>query len=205
MTPSHDPSPFTATNSSADANPRAPYPSEWSDSTSARRKDSSSSMTAISSSLDTHHPLPGPGRRNRALQLSHAVKASRNYTRVLGDLLSPLVIPPGFEHFGHPDEIRQGSCAHFAHRRAAVDFHGDLADAEIAGHLLVHLAGCYQLHDLQFPGRERSKPLLHLRKIALDRPPLPVTGDGGHHGVEHVLVVKRLGKKAHSAALHPAN
>src|SRR5258706_12220036 len=56
MTQSHEISPLAAKNSSADANPRARYPSEQSESTSASRNGSSSSMTAIKGSLDTHHP-----------------------------------------------------------------------------------------------------------------------------------------------------
>src|SRR5215475_2850775 len=56
MTQSYGSVPSPAINSSADANPRAPYPSEESESTSATRNDSSSSMTAIKRSLDTDHP-----------------------------------------------------------------------------------------------------------------------------------------------------
>src|SRR5713101_8176923 len=56
MTQSHELSPLAAKNSSPDANPRARYPSEQSDSTSAVRNGSSSSMTAMRGSLDTHNP-----------------------------------------------------------------------------------------------------------------------------------------------------
>jgi hypothetical protein len=56
-----------------------------------------------------------------------------------------------------------------------MNFGSDLAYSEIAGDLLVHFSGRYQQHHLQFAGRERSKPLLHLRTIALDYPPLPAT------------------------------
>src|SRR5262249_45432181 len=58
MTQSYGSGPSTARNSSADANPRAPYPSEDSESTSATRNDSSSSMTAIKRSVGTYHPFP---------------------------------------------------------------------------------------------------------------------------------------------------
>src|SRR5215467_13547225 len=57
MTQSYGSLPLPARNSSADANPRAPYPSEDSESTSAARNDSSSSMTAIERSLGTYHPF----------------------------------------------------------------------------------------------------------------------------------------------------
>src|ERR1700719_1382026 len=54
---SHEPCPSAAKRSSADANPRTSYPKEQSDSTSAMRNGSSSSMTAIERSFDTHHPF----------------------------------------------------------------------------------------------------------------------------------------------------
>ncbi len=53
ITQSHDFSPSAATNSSAEMNARAAYPSEPSDLTSALRNGSSSSMTATEGSLDT--------------------------------------------------------------------------------------------------------------------------------------------------------
>src|SRR5215470_13273873 len=63
MTQSYGSVPSPATNSSADANPRTPYPSEESESTSATRNDLSSSMTAIKRSVDTDLPFPGFARR----------------------------------------------------------------------------------------------------------------------------------------------
>jgi hypothetical protein len=82
---SHDLSPFAATNSSAEANPRAPYPSEQSDSTSAIRNDSSSSITAIRGSLDTQRPFPRFGRRQRSggTTIFACRRSDGNYTRVL--------------------------------------------------------------------------------------------------------------------------
>src|SRR6202035_955619 len=95
MTRSHDPSPSPSINSSADANPRAPYPNEQRDSTSAIRKDSSSSMTAIDSSPDTHHPfipdypLSRIFLRGLEWRVSHVAGEARNYTRVLsGDVVA---------------------------------------------------------------------------------------------------------------------
>src|SRR6266436_5155855 len=82
MTQSHEFSPLAARNSSADANPRARYPSEQSESTSAVRNGSSSSMTAIRGSLDTHHPRVCCNRL-RGEQLSHLTGAPGHYTRVL--------------------------------------------------------------------------------------------------------------------------
>src|SRR5882757_4325242 len=71
MIQSHEFSPLAAKSSSPDANPRARYPSEQSDSTSAVLNGSSSSITAIRGSLDTHHPGYGCGRRQPREQLLH--------------------------------------------------------------------------------------------------------------------------------------
>src|ERR1700730_2039508 len=203
MTQSHDPSPPPATNSSADANPHAPYPSEPSDSTSAIRSDSSSSMTAIKSSLDTHRPFPdlaadgGAGDNNFCMPWERQGTIHECYTRPLW--------PLGLDHFGHPDEVGQGSRTHFAHGRTAMNFDRDLAYSQIAGYLLVHLAGRDQQHYLLFAGRQRFKPLVHLRNIVVSFPPLSIAFDGGHHGVKHVLIAKWLGKKVHRAPLHGSN
>src|ERR1700730_9080468 len=86
MMQSHEPCALAARNSSADANPRTPYASEPSDSTSAVRNGSSSSMTAIRGSLDTHHPFPrGLASRLgwRGERLSHVTEVPGHYTGVL--------------------------------------------------------------------------------------------------------------------------
>src|SRR5262245_41269369 len=93
----HGSVPSRAINSSAEANPRAPYPSEESDSTSATRNNSSSSMTAINGCLDTYHPFPGPG-----MGFSLHKRRQRNYTAVL---LLPCLWLLGFDHLGHPHEV----------------------------------------------------------------------------------------------------
>lgn len=49
--------------------------------------------------------------------------------------------------------LRQGLCAHLAHGGAPVDLHRDLAERQIARHLLVHLAGGDQRHDLTLARR----------------------------------------------------
>src|ERR1700723_3617144 len=67
ITQSENRHPSPPRNSSADVNPRAPYPCEQSDSTSAIRKESSSSMTAIESSRDTYPPFPGEFGHRRGI------------------------------------------------------------------------------------------------------------------------------------------
>src|SRR5918995_3498006 len=84
MTQSYDASASQAMNSSADANPRAPYPNEPRHSTRAIRKDSSSSMTAIRSSLNAHRPFPEFGlRRIVGIAILAGDYGTRNYTGVL--------------------------------------------------------------------------------------------------------------------------
>src|SRR5712675_3034903 len=109
MTQSHEFSPLAARNSSADANPRARYPSEQSESTSAVRNGSSSSMTVIRGSADTHHPRVCCNRLRRE-QLSHlkgrqdTIHGCYCYTRCSRHL--------GLDHFSHTHEVGQGLCAH---------------------------------------------------------------------------------------------
>src|ERR1700733_4512019 len=64
-TQSNDPSATPPRYSSAEAYPLDPYPSKDSDSTSATRNDSSSSMTAIARFLDTSHPHPDLNKEAR--------------------------------------------------------------------------------------------------------------------------------------------
>ncbi len=70
---SYDLSPTAPTKSSAEAYPLDPYSSEDSNSTSATRNDSSSSMTAISRCPDTWNPCPElneeAGIRNFCMQI----------------------------------------------------------------------------------------------------------------------------------------
>jgi hypothetical protein len=82
-----------------------------------------------------------------------------------------------------------------------MSFNGDLADPEIAGHLLVHFAGCDVQHHFLFARRKSLKTLSQLRDVILDDSPLSVALDGRHDGIEQVLVVKRLWKKIHGAML----
>src|SRR6185312_6016096 len=82
-----------ATNSSAEANPLTPYPSEWSDSTSAALNESSSSMTASESSLDTFTLSPGGSPHNKNAQDFGALK-----------LYSSITLEIGPHDFRHPNK-----------------------------------------------------------------------------------------------------
>src|SRR4026209_1663676 len=54
------------------------------------------------------------------------------------------------------DQLRQRARAHLAHHPPAMGFHGDLADTELAAHLLVELAGHHESHHFLFAATERS-------------------------------------------------
>src|SRR6267378_2913645 len=177
MTQSHEFPPLAAKNSSADANPRARYPSEQSESTSASRNGSSSSMTAIKGSLDTHHPRVwvrvGGGER--------AVVASGRATTTLYRGVTQRLRGLGLDYVGHPHEVSQCPCAHLAHGGASMNFRSDLAYSKFSRHLFVHLPGCHQHHHLLFARGQCSEPLSHLRSIVVGSPPLAVAFDGHHH------------------------
>src|SRR5215471_636019 len=106
MTQSYGSVPSPAINSSTDANARASYPSEESESTSATRNDSSSSITAIKRCLDTDHPLPRLRRDGERLEREVLPKkaVSMNYTAVLVPWHRLLWLL-GLDHLGHPDEV----------------------------------------------------------------------------------------------------
>ena len=55
-----------------------------------------------------------------------------------------------FESVSHPNQFGIGSRPHLVHGGAAVNFDGDFADPKIAGHLLVHFAGCHVQHYFLF-------------------------------------------------------
>src|SRR5215203_3801789 len=168
MTQLQDASTSQEMNSSADANPHAPYPSEPRDSTRAIRNDSSSSMTAIRDSLNALRPFPGFGIR-RIVADHYSGRLRRRQ-----ELYAGVRLAPGVDHLRHPDQVRQGLDAHFAHDRTAMNFDGDLAKSEVARHLLVHLPGRDQEHDLLLARRQGPKPLSNIRNLPVEGAPLPV-------------------------------
>src|SRR5262249_20946756 len=105
MTQSYGSVPSPVKNSSADANPRAPYPSEDSASTSATRNDSSSSMIAIKGSLDTsYHPyslVRGGARNGKSCHIGCTREIIQQYH--CRCLRRPCLL--GFDQLGHPDEV----------------------------------------------------------------------------------------------------
>ena len=106
------------------------------------------------------------------------------------------------ESIGHPNQLGIGSRAHFVHGRTSMNFDGNFADPEVAGDLLVHLAGRDEQHHFLLARRKRFEALFQLQIVVLDDPSLSIALDGGQDGIEHVLIAKRLGKEIDGAMLH---
>src|SRR5262245_36100821 len=108
MTQSYGSVPSPARNSSADANPRAPYPSEYNASRSATRNDPSSSMTAIKGSVEHHISSFSLGSRGnseaRNGKSCHIGGTRETIQQYCCCCFRPLWLP-GFDHLGHPDEV----------------------------------------------------------------------------------------------------
>src|SRR5580693_6436729 len=58
------------------------------------------------------------------------------------------------QYRGHIDEVDERARLHLSHHLAAVCFHRDLADAELATDPLIQLAGDHQIHDLALASGE---------------------------------------------------
>src|SRR5262245_18222971 len=100
--------PAPAKNSSADANARAPYPSEYSASTSATRNESSSSMTAINGSLDTAcHPFFWicVGAAKPELGSLCSLRGTRETIQQYHCCRFQPLWLPGFDHLSHSDQV----------------------------------------------------------------------------------------------------
>jgi hypothetical protein len=57
------------------------------------------------------------------------------------------------KHFGHSDEVRERASLHFSHDLPAMYFHGNFADLQPVGHVLVHQAGDDQREDFALARR----------------------------------------------------
>src|SRR5688572_27365034 len=69
------------------------------------------------------------------------------------------------EAIGHVHELRQRFRPHLAHHPSAMRFHGDLADAELAAHLLVQLATNDERHHFLFARTESAVPVAQSLQI----------------------------------------
>src|SRR5690349_2414165 len=85
---------------------------------------------------------------------------------------------------------------------AAVDLHGDLAHADLAGYLLVHQTSGDERHDLALARRESLELGLELGHALLLLPPLAIAFERIGDGVKQVLIAKWLGEEIDGACLH---
>jgi hypothetical protein len=84
---------------------------------------------------------------------------------------------------------------HLAHDLAAVDFHGDLADPDFVGNLLVEAASCDQSHDLTLPGGEGLEAGPQSGQGFFVLQPSAIAREAELDRIEQILVAKRFGKK----------
>src|SRR5271155_4554302 len=111
--------------------------------------------------------------------------------RILYIGLGPLWLGPAYpQDIRHPHEVGQRSRAHLAHDVAAMDLHGDLADAEFRRNLLVHQAGRHESHDLLLARRQRFEVSLDIVDGAVLLAPRAITLERDAYGVEQFLVAK---------------
>src|SRR5437588_2816911 len=106
------------------------------------------------------------------------------------------------ERFGHLHQIRQGSRMHFSHEVAAMDLHGNLAEAQFGRYLLVHEPGRHQPHHLPLARAQRLMEAFQSRFRLLLLAPEPVAVDRCSDRVQHVLITKRLGQEIDGPRLH---
>src|SRR5262245_61159263 len=109
--------------------------------------DSSSSMMEIKGPAGTRRPFPKISPRMRAEHLRPAfayARAPGNHTQVL--------FVYAYAHFGfQTSAMRTRSAsirAPILHCSGAMNFHRYLPQAQVTGHLLVHLAACHKHHHL---------------------------------------------------------
>src|SRR6516162_67102 len=103
---------------------------------------------------------------------------------------------------GHPGQVRQRSRLHLSHDLAAMDFYGDLADADIEGDLLVETAGHHQGHDFALAGGERLKPRPQRGDCLFVLQPCAIAREAQLDRVQQVLIAERLGQELDRSSLY---
>src|SRR4029453_4776476 len=102
---------------------------------------------------------------------------------------------------GHPHEFGERFGAHFPHHMAAVHLYRDFGDTDFGCDLLVHESGSDQYDHLLFARREGIVAGSDARPRLVAVPPRPVAVEPELHGIEQLLVAKRLGEKLHRPGL----
>jgi hypothetical protein len=106
---------------------------------------------------------------------------------------------------GHPRKIRQRLGLHLAHHLATVDPYGNLADADVAGNLLIHAALHDLTHYLAFARGQRLEALSKRGQRRFFLASGTVTCKTELDRIEQVLIAERLRQKLDRSSLHGLN
>src|ERR1700722_6499625 len=106
------------------------------------------------------------------------------------------------ESVRHPAELGERAYAHLAHRPAAMDLHGGLGDADIAGNLLAEAATRDLAPDFALARAQRLEAFPEGRHSHFVLPPGTIAREAERNGVQEVLIAERLRQELDGAALH---
>src|SRR3982751_2358185 len=174
-------------NASADANARAAKPRCRSSSGSDSRTDTSSSTT------DTRRTgCATSSSRIRSLRARPKAPCSQSRWRRTNDA----------ELRSHVHQLGQRSRLHLSHRAAAMCLDRDLADVELAAHLLVEQPGNDKRHDLSFTATEAGVPITERSQFGFLTECRPAALNGASDGFEQRVVAYRLGQEFHRSRFH---
>lgn len=87
---------------------------------------------------------PRPTQRGREEVGREDIRRFAPRPRFVDGLLG--FVPADAERVGHPDEVGQRARAHLLHHPAPMNLHGDLAESERPGDLLVHKPVAHESH-----------------------------------------------------------
>src|SRR5258707_929532 len=106
------------------------------------------------------------------------------------------------EPVGYSAELRERAHVHLPHRPAAVDLHGGLGDADIAGNLLAEAATRDLNYDLALARAQRPEALLEGGQSHFVLPPGTIAREAELNSVQEILIAVWLRQELYGAALH---
>jgi len=114
----------------------------------ALRMDSSSSMMEIKGPAGTRRPFSRLTAVMRAEHLRRPLCTCPDLWESYPGVIPELSMGFWLQRVGHADQIGERSGSHFAHGCSAMNFYRYLAKAQFASHLLIHLTGRHEHHNL---------------------------------------------------------
>src|SRR5262245_19997295 len=138
-----------------------------------------------------------------------AVQMHLDISRMSGRLSARYLGLPGTrlprrdpETAGRSHQVSQRLGAELLHHVVAMHLHGDIADADLGGGLLVHQAGADQLHDLLLTRTERVEAGTQVLGFPFVLAPSAIALDGHSDRVQEILLPDRLGEELDRSGLH---